>query len=81
MANEMVSLPAAAIPDIRKMLIIGLASLSELERIADHVELSEKCGRKVENDLKPIHPTGAHEGGTFAEALLWLEYAMPAEGN
>ncbi len=72
MATEMVALPAEAIPSLRRMLAIGLASLAEIERVRDENEL-----RGVRNGAGPLHPTGAHETGEFAAALLWLDMATP----
>ena len=33
MATEMVTLPAEAIPSLRRMLVVGLASIAEIERV------------------------------------------------
>lgn len=80
MASEMVTLPAAAIPDLRRMLAIGLACLSEVERVSDAITFSEKHAQdKVPEEYHPIHPTGAKEHGDFAGALMWLDQATPVE--
>ena len=73
MANEMVTLPATAIPALRKMIAIGMASLAELER------LDERLGKDAPKGARPVHPTGAHEMGEFASALMWLDQAAPVE--
>ena len=81
MASEMVAIPADAIPDLRRMLQVGLACLGEVEHVRDHIELARGFGADVPGDLVPLHPTGAHEIGAFAEALMWLEHASPLEAN
>lgn len=65
-----------AIRSLRKALIIGLQSLSEIERLEDrwgvHVEIAKEI---IPDDLRPIHPTGtAAEAGTFADALAYLDH-------
>lgn len=80
MATESVTIPAAAIPDLRRMLAIGMHALGEVERVRDHVEMERDAGRKVPDALMPLHPTGAHEMSAFAGAMLWLESATPAGG-
>lgn len=72
MATEMVTLPAEAIPSLRRMLAIGLASLAEIERVQDN-----KMFTGGQAGDGPLHPTGAHETGEFAAALLWLDMATP----
>ena len=69
MASEMVTLPAAAIPDLRRMLAIGLFAYGEIERLQDQ--------HKLQGGAEPIHPTGAFEASAFAEALLLLDQAEP----
>lgn len=79
MATEIVTIPAEAIPDLRRMLAVGLASIAELERVQDAVGVAEEAGRPTERELHPVHPTGANEAASFAAALLWLDMAKPAE--
>ena len=73
MANEMVTLPAEAIPSLRRMLIVGLAAIAEIERVQKVPGLEES------GDGAPLHPTGADEHGDFATAMMWLEMASPVE--
>lgn len=79
MASESVTLPAEAIPDLRKMLIVGLAALAEIERVKDFIDLERSSGGEVPDLFVPKHPTGAYEMGDFAMAFLWLEQAQPVE--
>lgn len=76
MASESVTIPAAAIPELRRMLIIGQAALAEVEGISADQEVNA-----VPNVLGPRHPTGAPEMGSFASALQWLECVGPVEGQ
>lgn len=73
MASEMVTLPAEAIPSLRRMLVVGLASIAEIERVQPLPGLEDP------RPDAPLHPTGADEQGGFAEALMWLEMAHPVE--
>ena len=79
MATEIVTIPAEAIPDLRRMLAVGLASIAELERVQDAISLADQAGRTTDRELCPVHPTGANEAASFAAALLWLDMAKPAE--
>lgn len=79
MATEIVTIPADAIPDLRRMLAVGLASIAELERVQDAIGLAHEAGQTTNRELHPVHPTGANEAAGFAAALLWLDMAKPAE--
>lgn len=79
MATEIVTIPAEAISDLRRMLAVGLASIAELERVQDAISLADQAGRTTDRDLCPVHPTGANEAASFAAALLWLDMTKPAE--
>jgi len=59
---------------IRKVLLIGLESFGEIERITDRFESLKSCSLKPDADLRPIHPTGTADTiGEFAMALRYLE--------
>ena len=80
MASEMVTLPADAIPNLRRMLAIGLACLAEIERVSAEISFEQGQAQvKVPKEYHPIHPTGAQEHGDFATALMWLDQARPVE--
>ena len=74
-------IPAAAIPELRKMLAIGMAAHGELERIQGVVDFQEACGQKCPDGMRPIFP-GADEQpamSNFASALIWLDCTSPIE--
>ena len=57
----------------------GLDSYGEVDRIEDAYQLFQSLGRKLPDELKPLHPTGAPDTiGTFATALRLLTSAMHA---
>ena len=61
---------------IRHALHIGLDSFGEVERVTDRYDtLAGIFKQPVDQDLRPIHPTGtADTVGRFAEALRALEH-------
>lgn len=64
------------VKEIRHVLLIGLASFGEIERLSNARDLYEIGGEKVPEDLSPVHPTGnADTASLFAAALLDLEYS------
>lgn len=79
MASEMVTLPAAAIPDLRRMLIIGLRSYGECDRVQRESRAAKDLGLPVDPNLIPLMLTGGYEAASFAEALSWLDFAEAAE--
>ena len=79
MATESVSIPAEAIPEVRRMLTIGLSALSELERFSRDIEFLSEETRERFRHVLPKHPSGCEEITNFASALLWLEHAEPIE--
>lgn len=79
MATQILTIPAEAIPDLRRMLAVGLASIAELERLEKIVGLVVEAGRTVDAELRPMHPTGCDEVAGFATALMWLDMTKPAE--
>lgn len=63
-----------SIRHIRHALLIGLESFGEVERVIDRFELLTVCGRHVDKELRPLHPTGSADTiGRFASALRYLE--------
>jgi hypothetical protein len=57
---------------IRKMLIVGLSSYSEVERLRSLYDNLESCGRTPEGMSVPILQ-GDFLAGDFADALAFLE--------
>jgi hypothetical protein len=74
-----VRLPIEAIPDLRRMLLIGLHCFGEVERLTDNADTFKAVGHRVDAEMVPTHPTGAHETTEFANALRWLEHAEEIE--
>lgn len=74
MATEMVTLPADALPILRRLLAVGLSAVAEIERVRDSAGY-----QNIPTELRTLHPTGCHEAGAFATALLYLEQAEPCE--
>ncbi|WP_256645120.1 hypothetical protein [Thermomonas paludicola] len=77
MASEMVTLPAEAIPHIRRMLVVGLHSYGECDRIRQEARAAEGMGQAVDPQLTPAMLSAEYETAAFAEALSWLDYAEP----
>lgn len=76
--EQMVMLPAAHIADIRRMLLVGLSSLAEIERIENALDVYGSSA-PVPKEFRPLHPTGNLEHADFAQALMWLEFAEPVK--
>ena len=77
MASETATIPAEAIPHIRRMLVVGLHSYGECDRIRQEARAAEAVGQAVDPQLTPVKLSGEHETTAFAEALSWLDYAEP----
>lgn len=80
MAAEYVRLPAAAIPDLRKVLAWGLYAFAEVERVqkaVDHYrQYPQSLGNGLPEELLPSRGTCSEDGLTqFAGAFLWLDSA------
>jgi hypothetical protein len=60
---------------IREVLLIGLASFGEIERLSNAVDIEEDiCRRPVPKEFHPIHPTGSADTVCkFADALRSLD--------
>lgn len=59
---------ARAMEYVRRVVVIGMQSLCELERIERH------CNPSTPAALRPTHPTGGDDTlSEFAEALRWIE--------
>jgi len=55
----------------RDMLLVGLASYGEIERLW---EAQHECGRNIPEDLRVIDPSGScTTTGEFAEALRYVD--------
>lgn len=66
---------------VREMLLIGLASYGEIERLRNVVELAKIFKEKFPEELNPIHPTGSADTvSDFADALRCLKHAEVAHG-
>jgi hypothetical protein len=69
-------LDAEQLTAIRQVLLIGLASYGEIQRLQNVFELSEAGGKSVPETMRPLDPTGAAGTvGDFATALSYVEYA------
>ena len=52
------------------MLLVGLQSFGEIERLLNAAKLQELAGEPVPEMMRPIHPTGdAETVSRFADAL------------
>jgi len=62
---------------IRDVLLIGLTSYGEIERLADAQEKEKVCGNEIPDGLRVIHPTGSADTvSDFAEALSSVDTVM-----
>ena len=62
---------------IREMLLIGLASYGEIERLENAQVIEKRCGNEIAELLQVIHPTGdAATVSDFAEALRNVDIVM-----
>ncbi|GAB1394487.1 hypothetical protein MASR1M60_26510 [Rhodocyclaceae bacterium] len=61
---------------IRKVLLIGLSSFGEIERLDNAYSIhTDIAGEAIPDDLRPLLPTGsAGTCGDFADALAALDY-------
>lgn len=58
---------------IRDMLLIGLSSYGEIERLTNAATTARLCGEHVPADLAALHPTGdADTISKFADALMLI---------
>lgn len=63
---------------IRRGLHIGLQSFGEVERISDYCTALRGFGDQFDEQLQPVHPTGAADTvGLFANALRLLDVIEP----
>ncbi len=59
---------------LRKVIITGLSSYGEVERLSDRWESLHGEGQQPSRELKPVHPTGSADTvGDFADALAYLD--------
>ncbi len=76
MDNNQCILDREQVKDLRHMLLIGLASYGEIERLVNAHEVHQLVSDKLPEDLRPLHPTGAADTVSgFATALCHLESA------
>ena len=76
MSTDTVTLGLEAADTIRRMLLVGLYSYGEVERLADAAELRRNLNQEVPDELAPV-PIGTIETSSFAEALLMLDEGYP----
>jgi hypothetical protein len=64
----------------RKIMLWGLASYGELQRLQNQVQIHEASRREIPAGLRVIEPTGnADAVGEFAEALAMLDEGEPLQ--
>ncbi|MEO8384370.1 MAG: hypothetical protein ABI583_03940 [Betaproteobacteria bacterium] len=69
-----ITVEVEAIRLIREMMLIGLASFGEIERLIDRQRFRESMGESVPDDDKVIHATGCSDTVVnFADALRVLD--------
>jgi hypothetical protein len=61
MATFDARLACESLEKIREVLLIGLASYGEIERLSDAQQIEELCGNEIREGLRVIHPTGSAE--------------------
>lgn len=73
MAIEMVTLPSEAIADLRWALAHGLHAVAEVKRTRVEATGDTPCTGPIDS--------APHDGdlSRFAQALIWLDLAEPAE--
>jgi hypothetical protein len=76
-------LEAEAVNNIRKMLLLGLCSYGEIERLENEQEIHQLMpGFKIPERLRVRHPTESRDTtGRFAAALLDLELACTLQSE
>ena len=71
------SLVCEMLEKIRDVLLIGLTSYGEIERLSDAEEKEKMCRNEIPDGLRVIHPTGtADTVSDFAEALSSVDTVM-----
>lgn len=69
-----ITLDAEQVMAIRRAVLVGLSAYGEIERLCDAVAIAERGGTKIEDGLRPLHPTASAETvSEFADALRYLE--------
>ena len=69
-----ITFDAEQIKTIRRAVLVGLSAYGEIERLCNAVEIAERGGSKIDNELRPLHPTASAETvSEFADALRYLE--------
>ncbi|QIK81751.1 hypothetical protein G7069_09185 [Lysobacter sp. HDW10] len=67
-----VAIAADYIPDIRRMLAIGLHAFGEMNRVREQMDAFEEHGIPFTYDMRPV-TIGSYEVANFADVLLYLE--------
>jgi hypothetical protein len=71
---QAVSLDHYQVQEIRRALLIGLASFGEIERLENEQNLAKFLGSPWPESACPTHPTGSADTvSVFAEALRFIE--------
>lgn len=71
--DQDVSIAAAAIPSLRKAIILGMVATGEIERLQTLASLAALGGNPWPEEQRAIHPAGGEVLADFADALYWLE--------
>ena len=75
MASESVSLPAEALPELRRVIAFGMSAIGEIQRLQNLAALDKLAGSPWPEDRRAIHPCGYNVIADFASALMWLDCA------
>lgn len=67
-----VAIAADYIPDIRRMLAIGLHAFGEVNRVREQMDACNDSGVEFTHDMRPV-TIGSYEVANFADVLLYLE--------
>ena len=74
-ADEYIQIPAEAMPELRRMLAIGMAACAEIERLQTELALGGKHWPEAQ---RAVNPSGGCTLSEFASALMSLDCAVPA---
>jgi hypothetical protein len=61
---------------IREVLLIGLASYGEIERLSHAQQIEKLRGNEIPEDLRVIHTGSVETVSEFAEALIYVDLVM-----
>lgn len=74
-AFKSVTLPADAIPDLRRALAFGLHAVAEVNKVTNAIGIMRMSGDEPPESLIPLG-NGSDVTSDFASALLWLDTAQ-----